>query len=87
MTTSAAIQDTLFQFVVTELLDGDAGELSPTTNLLALGIIDSLSLVTLRTFIERTYDLRLPHDLAPEDFGTIAAMTTVIERLQATKAP
>lgn len=83
MTASADIEGKLFEFVVAELLDGDAGELTASTNLLALGVIDSLSMVSVRTFIERTYDLRLPHDLPPEEFASIAAMASMIQRLQA----
>lgn len=83
------IESTLHDFVAQELLDGDAAELTPTTNLLALGIIDSLSMVSLRVFMERSFNVRVPDGIQPEDFSTLAAMATMIERLkrEAAQAP
>lgn len=77
------IEEKLREFVVDELLHGDAGDLAPDTNLLALGIIDSLNLVQLRVFMERTFNIRIPDGVQPEDFHTLAAMVAVVERLQA----
>lgn len=76
------IEEKLREFVVNELLDGDAGELTPATNLLALGVIDSLSMVSLRVFIERTFNVRVPDGIQPEDLSTLAAITAVVERAQ-----
>jgi acyl carrier protein len=83
------IETALHDFVAQELLDGDASELTPSTNLLALGIIDSLSMVSLRVFMERSFNVRVPDGIQPEDFSTLAAMATMVERLQreAAQAP
>ncbi len=77
------IEETLRQFIADELLHGDAGDLTADTNLLALGIIDSLNLVQLRVFMERTFHVRIPDGVQPEDFHTLAAMVAVVERLKA----
>ena len=76
------IEDALRDFVANELLHGDAADLATNTNLLALGVIDSLNLVQLRVFMERTFHVRIPDDIQPEDFHTLAAMVAVVERLQ-----
>lgn len=81
------IEGKLREFVTNELLgDPDNDELTPTTNLLALGIIDSLSMVSLRIFVERTFSVRVPDDVQPEDFSSIATITALIERIQGTQA-
>ena len=82
MSDRKAIEDKLQEYVVSELLDGDAGDLTPSTNLLALGIIDSLSMVSLRVFIERSFNVRIPDGVQPEDFSSIAGVAAVVERLQ-----
>ncbi|HTE52388.1 MAG TPA: acyl carrier protein [Kofleriaceae bacterium] len=82
MSGDQAVVDALYEFVARELLDGDAEELTPTTNLLALGVIDSLAMVSLRVFIERTFGVRLPDGLQPEAFATIGALAEIVERLK-----
>jgi acyl carrier protein len=81
MTTRREIEDALRDFVANELLHGDADDLEANTNLLALGVIDSLNLVQLRVFMERTFHVRIPDGIQPEDFHTIAAMVAVVARL------
>lgn len=78
------IENSLHEFVVSELLDGDASELTSSTNLLALGIIDSLSMVSMRVFIERSFGVRVPDGVQPEDFATLAGIASMVERLQRT---
>jgi len=80
--TRQEIEDALHQFVVSELLEGDAGDLTPATNLLALGVIDSLSMVSLRTFIERTFAVHLPQNITAEDLASVSKMVAIVERQQ-----
>lgn len=82
MSGSEAIEVKLKEFVASELLDNDDSGLTATTNLLALGVIDSLSMVSLRVFIERSFQVRVPDGVQPEDFSTLASMAAMIERLQ-----
>lgn len=79
------IQRRLQDFVTQEMLDGDPGGLTPTTNLLALGIIDSLSIVMLRLFVENNFGVRLAEGSEARDFSTIAGLAEMIERLQQEK--
>ena len=86
MSERKVIEEKLHEFIVGELLDGDGDELTPTTNLLALGIIDSLSMVSLRVFMERSFSIRVPDGIQAEDFSTLASMAAMIERLKAEAA-
>jgi acyl carrier protein len=82
MSASKSIEETLHEFVASQLLDGDADHLTPTTNLLALGVIDSLSMVSIRVFIERSFNVRVPNAIQPEEMASVSAMAAMIERLQ-----
>ena len=82
MTGRKAIEEKLQEFVGAELLHGDAADLTPSTNLLALGILDSLTIELLSGFIERTFGVALPNSAQPEDLATISAVAVVVERLQ-----
>jgi acyl carrier protein len=86
MSRRSEIENTLREFIVSEFLDGDGGDLTPTTNLLALGIIDSLAMVSLRVFMERTFGVTVSDAVQPEDFRTVSSMVALIEGLEAAKA-
>jgi acyl carrier protein len=77
-----AIEQTVYDFVAHELLEGDAEGLTVTTNLLRLGIIDSLAVVTLRVFIQRSFGVHLPDGMQPDDFTTVSAIAAVVDELQ-----
>ncbi len=45
------------------------------------GIIDSLGIMTLLSFIEEKFSIQIPsEDLMPENFASISAITALIER-------
>ena len=53
-------------------------------SLLESGIIDSMGVLQLVAFLERTCGIKVEDDdLMPENFDTIAAITSFIERRQA----
>jgi acyl carrier protein len=77
------IEKSLHDFVARELLDGDADDLTSSTNLLALGVIDSLSMVSLRTFVEQSFRVKLPEGIqSPEDYTTLSSIAALVERLK-----
>ena len=77
------IERSLHDFVVRELLDGDAEDLTSNTNLLALGVIDSLSMMSLRVFVEQSFRVRLPEGAhSPEDFSSVSSIASLVERLK-----
>ncbi len=82
MSDRKAIEAKLLEFVATDLLHGDAEDLTASTNLLALGVIDSLSIELMSGFIERSFGVELPHSAQPEDLTTVQAVAAMVERLQ-----
>ena len=81
MSERKAIEAKLLEFVATDLLHGDAEDLTASTNLLALGVIDSLSIELMSAFIERSFGVELPHSAQPEDLTTVQAVAAMVERL------
>lgn len=74
------IERKLREFVAPELLrdEGDV-ELTSTTNLQSRRLIDSISIVSLRIFVERTLQVHLPEGAQPAEFAGIATMADLIE--------
>ncbi|MGH1365055.1 MAG: acyl carrier protein [Calditrichia bacterium] len=65
------IQNKLQEFINKELLSGSF-EVETDESLLADGMVDSLGMLRLVTFIEETYETRIPpEDLIIENFHTI----------------
>ena len=80
--TNDELERALIEFVATELLDGDGGDLDAQTPLLAIGIIDSLSIVSLIQFLEVTCRITIPPDqVRPERFQDIATMAALAAEL------
>ena len=71
------VLDTLKRFVETELLDGASVE--PGEELLLSGRVDSLGVVRLVVFIERTFGLKVPPgDVKLSNFGTLARVAEYV---------
>lgn len=70
------------EFISHELLHGSRETpLNDEDQLIELGIIDSLGIMTLLTFVEDRFSLQISgDDLIPENFGSIAAISDLIER-------
>lgn len=81
MSSREDIESRILDYVTAEMLNGDAGDLSATTDLLALGLIDSLNLVMLRRFVQKTFDVNM-EARAVANFANIAALAALVERLQ-----
>lgn len=52
-----------------------------STNLLALGVIDSLSVVMLRLFVKNEFGVNLDKREV-SDFSSVAALSELVERMQ-----
>lgn len=75
----ACVYGALRDFIGQEVLDGDERGLDSDTPLLEWGVIDSLTMVNLLTFIEDCWGIRIAdHDVKPERFSNLAAMTAFV---------
>jgi acyl carrier protein len=70
-------------FVEAELLDGQADEVSDTTPLLELGIIDSISIVSLVAFIEGDLGIPAPEQIHPRHLADVLSIRRLIAHLDA----
>ena len=76
------IEAGLREFVVEELLSGDPRDLTLDTQLLALGIIDSFTIVALVGYVERTFGVRIPDShMKAANFGTLRGVLEMVVNL------
>lgn len=67
------IQNRIMQINLDKPLDDDE-------QLVESGIIDSLGVMSLLSFLEERFSIQIPsEDLVPENFATVATITTLVE--------
>jgi acyl carrier protein len=76
---------TILDYLRREYADALAGvDLAADTPLISSGLIDSLSMVSLKVFLEQTCHLRIPDsDASPEAFDSVTAIVAMLRRLGA----
>jgi acyl carrier protein len=75
------MRDQIRQYIVRELLDDDGEGLGDETDLLALGVLDSIGVLRLMGFLNRTFDVELaPEAMDPEELRTVAAIERLVRR-------
>jgi acyl carrier protein len=73
-------KQTLEKFIVDELLLGQRTKIDPEESLTSTGVIDSLSLLRLISFIEETFNVEVEDtELSPDNFETLNLMVDLIE--------
>jgi acyl carrier protein len=76
-----ATEKTIRQFFIDNSWLEKNGELHETDSLLESGVIDSVAMIDLVSFIEETYGIHVPdEDLMPEYFETLASIVSYIEK-------
>ncbi len=75
-------KDIVREFISTEMLhDSRETPISDEDQLIESGIIDSLGIMTLLVFLEEKFSLQISGDeLIPENFGSITAISDLIDR-------
>jgi acyl carrier protein len=78
------LQRVIRDYVVKEYLEeGDDREITARTPLISGGIVDSFSMVSLKRFLERKYDIRIPDaDATPDAFDTVERIAALVERFR-----
>jgi len=78
------VKDIILAYIRDEYLDEEQAEdieLNEDTPLISSGIVDSFSMVSLKRFLERKYEISIPDDEAsPEAFDTVRSIMSVVER-------
>ncbi|KAF6569871.1 hypothetical protein JDW19_21535 [Paenibacillus polymyxa] len=75
-----SVLTTISDYLRRELASDPGLDWDEHTNLLASGILDSLSIVRLIVFLEEEYQISLDNYLELKNFESVSAMAAVIER-------
>ena len=83
-TTQNAMASTLKDYVLREFLPGeDPGELTQTTELITTGVIDSVGVLKLVTFVEEQFGVQVEaYEADVDHFNTINDIVTLVESKQ-----
>ncbi len=77
------MKDTLKQFITQELLGDEKLIINDEDNLLLDGMIDSLGMLRLVAFIEKTLQIQIPYeDITIENFNTVNSLVTYLQSHQ-----
>jgi acyl carrier protein len=71
----------LIEFIKNEFVTDSEIEIFPDTKLISSGIVDSFSLFSLQSYIEREFGKKIPPPLiTAESFDTVKQMIEIIEK-------
>jgi acyl carrier protein len=78
------MKGTILAYIKNEYLDEDDDvELDENTPLITSGIVDSFSMVSLKRFLEKKYDVSIPDaDATPEAFDSVVKIMALVERFR-----
>jgi acyl carrier protein len=69
----------LKEYIREELMNGANGELDESENLLAAGIIDSLGILRLVSFVEEKFGIEVPdEDVTIDNFQSVKSMSDYV---------
>jgi acyl carrier protein len=69
------------EFIKNEIMRNRNAKLDPDEDLLSAGILDSLGILQLGSFIEETYGVKIPdEDVVFENFHSVNSLVSYLER-------
>ena len=78
------MKEMILEYIKNEYLDEDEAEetdLNENTPLISSGIVDSFSMVSLKRFLEKKYEVRLPDEEAtPQAFDTVTTIMALVNK-------
>jgi acyl carrier protein/D-alanine--poly(phosphoribitol) ligase subunit 2 len=77
------MKDMILDYIRNEYLeeDDDDVELDEATPLISSGIVDSFSMVSLKTFLEKKFEIKLSDEEAtPEAFDTVNSIVQLVNK-------
>jgi acyl carrier protein len=82
-----ALRDELTRFIAERLMQNRDATVDPEDNLLDLGLIDSVGLLNLITFLESTAGIRVPEEeMVPDNFESVVAIEAFVARMRAARS-
>jgi acyl carrier protein len=79
-----ALERVILEYVQKEYLEeGDDRVVGPETALISGGIVDSFSMVSLKRFLEKQYQIRIPDaDATPAAFDSVNHIAALVRRFR-----
>ena len=78
-----ALRDTLSRFIAERLLQDRDAKIDPNESLLDRGLVDSVGLLNLITFLENETGVRIPEEaMIPEHFESVVSMEALVAELK-----
>ena len=76
------IKQQIIDYVKKEYLEEDSGQdVTETTKLISSGIVDSFSMVSLKMFLEKKFQIKIPDEKAtPEAFDSVENIMNLIRQ-------
>jgi len=85
----ASMKQMILDYIKNEYLDEDEAEdvdLNENTPLISGGIVDSFSMVSLKRFLEKKFEISIPdNEASPEAFDTVTSIMVLVNRHLAKK--
>jgi acyl carrier protein/D-alanine--poly(phosphoribitol) ligase subunit 2 len=80
------LKNLIIDYVKREYLEEDSEEeVTENTPLITSGIVDSFSMVSLKTFLEKKFNIKIPDEKAtPEAFDTVNNMINLLKEFKVT---
>ena len=83
------MKDMILEYIKNEYIDEDEVDeiaLDENTPLISSGIVDSFSMVSLKRFLEKKYEVKLPDEEAtPQAFDTVTSIIALVNKHLAKK--
>jgi acyl carrier protein len=78
------LEQVILDYVKREYLEeGDDRVVGPDTMLISGGIVDSFSMVSLKRFLEKRYEIRIPDaDATPAAFDSVNSIAALVRRFR-----
>lgn len=78
------MKDVILEYIKNEYIDEDEADdikLDENTPLISSGIVDSFSMVSLKRFLEKKYQISIPdEDASPEAFNTVSSIIALVQK-------
>lgn len=75
------IKEAVLEYVKDEYVEDDDEEVTYDTRLISSGLVDSFSMVSLKTFLEKKYSISLPdNEATPEAFDTVNSIAELVKK-------
>ena len=76
------MKEELIEYIIDEYVEDDT-EVTEDTPLIDGGIIDSFSIVSLKSWLEKKFSINIPDEMGTvENFGTVNRILVLVEKLK-----